>query len=73
MSDNTFVVDEKPKNKRVIGRVNNELNPSTDQEMAPIYEEIGRINNELHPSADKETVPTQKPIGRVNNEPVDRQ
>ena len=67
MSDNTFVVDEKPKNKRIIGRVYNVLDPSADQAGAPSQQEIGRVSNALHPSMEQTGVPIQQEIGRINN------
>ncbi len=72
MSDNNVVVDEKPKDERIIGRVNNELHPSTDQARAATQPVIGRIYNELHPGTDQAGLPTQHVIGRIYNELIEK-
>jgi hypothetical protein len=68
MSERTFVINEKPTNKRTIGRLNSDLSPHSDQETVPTQRPIGRINNELHPRSSLETIHNQKLIGRINNE-----
>ncbi len=70
MFDSKVVVDKEPKS--IIGRIYNELRPSTNEARVPVQHEIGRINNELHPSTDQAEAPIQHEIGRINNELVDK-
>jgi hypothetical protein len=68
MSDNNFVVGEKSEDVREIGRVNNELNPNSDQGKVPVQREVGRVNNEPNPGADHVGAPVEQEVGIVNNE-----
>jgi hypothetical protein len=68
MSDVKFDKDGKPVTEKVIGRLNNEIDPNYDPATAPAQKEIGVVNNEIDPDFVQEDNPPKPVIGTTSNE-----